>query len=169
MNYSSNPQTATVGGRAGARKPRDILEPSRPAILRPHLGVGSSHSHTRPSHRYDSWLGTLGGAIPSRVRVSIAASPRAAVPNYSLALVLYLFLCGYRCRANVAHVRQSRPDSGLGFQAIVLKTLSVVPSSLGSGPRKRSSGAACPVEGAPGKGGEHIGPDGRFCRKVFSI
>ena len=38
-----------------------------------------------------------------------------------------------RCRANVAHVRQSRPDSGLGFQVKVLNTLQGVPFSLGSG------------------------------------
>jgi len=38
-----------------------------------------------------------------------------------------------RCRANMAHVTQSRPDSGLGFQAQVLKTFQVVPSSLDSG------------------------------------
>ena len=29
-----------------------------------------------------------------------------------------------RCRENTAHVRQSRPDSGLGFQVKVLKPLS---------------------------------------------
>ena len=40
---------------------------------------------------------------------------------------------GDPCRANVAHVRQSRPDSGLGFQVNVLKITRVVPSSLGSG------------------------------------
>ena len=33
----------------------------------------------------------------------------------------------------MAHVRQSRPDYGLGFQVKVLKTRQVVPSSLGSG------------------------------------
>jgi len=38
-----------------------------------------------------------------------------------------------RCRANMAHVRQSRPDSGLGFQVKVLKPFKVVPFSLGSG------------------------------------
>ena len=38
-----------------------------------------------------------------------------------------------RCRANMAHVRQSRPDSGLDFQVKVFKTLSVVPPSLESG------------------------------------
>ena len=33
-------------------------------------------------------------------------------------------------RANVAHIRQSRPESGLGFQAKVLETLYHVPSLL---------------------------------------
>ena len=42
-----------------------------------------------------------------------------------------------RCRATMAHVRQSRPDSGTGFQAKVLKTFQVAPSSLGSGWSKR--------------------------------
>ena len=37
------------------------------------------------------------------------------------------------CRANVAHTRQSGPDSGLSFKVKVLKTFQVVPSSLGSG------------------------------------
>ena len=34
---------------------------------------------------------------------------------------------------NVAHIRQSRPDSGLGFQANILETFKVFPSLLGSG------------------------------------
>ena len=50
--------------------------------------------------------------------------PRAPMPPYSL-----------RCRANMPHVRQSRPDSGLGVQAKVLEPFSVVPSLLGSGTR----------------------------------
>ena len=33
----------------------------------------------------------------------------------------------------MAHIRQSRPDSGLGFHVKVLKIFQVVPSSLGSG------------------------------------
>ena len=33
-----------------------------------------------------------------------------------------------RCRANLAHARLSRPDSGLGFRAKKLKTLKVFPS-----------------------------------------
>ena len=40
-----------------------------------------------------------------------------------------------RCRANMAHLRQSRPASGLGFQVKVPKNvLSCVPSSLGAAP-----------------------------------
>ena len=38
------------------------------------------------------------------------------------------------CRANVARVRQSRPDSGLVFEVKVRKTFKVVPSWLGIGP-----------------------------------
>ena len=33
----------------------------------------------------------------------------------------------------MAPMRQSRPDAGLGFQAMVLKTFQVVPSLLGRG------------------------------------
>ena len=42
----------------------------------------------------------------------------------------------YRCPVNMEHIRQSRPDSGPGFQVNVLETYEVVPSSLGSGPEK---------------------------------
>ena len=37
------------------------------------------------------------------------------------------------CRVNVAHIRQSRPDSGLGVRIKVLQTFGVVALSLGSG------------------------------------
>ena len=39
----------------------------------------------------------------------------------------------YRCRANMAQIIKSRPDSGLCFQAQFLTPFSVDPSSLGSG------------------------------------
>jgi len=42
-----------------------------------------------------------------------------------------------RCRANMALVRHSRPDSGLGFQTEVLQSMPVAPSSLGSGGMQR--------------------------------
>ena len=38
-----------------------------------------------------------------------------------------------RCRANMAHIRQPMPDSGLGFQLKVLQPFYVVSSLLGSG------------------------------------
>ena len=39
----------------------------------------------------------------------------------------------------MAHIKQSRPDSGLGFQVKVLKTFYAVPSSFGSGKVERST------------------------------
>ena len=41
-----------------------------------------------------------------------------------------------RCRANVAHLRQSRPDYGLGFQVKFLKTFQVVPFSFATPVRR---------------------------------
>ena len=41
-----------------------------------------------------------------------------------------------RFRADMAHIRQSRPDSGLGFQVKVLKTCYVALFSLRSGARE---------------------------------
>ena len=38
-----------------------------------------------------------------------------------------------RCRSNMASIRQSRLDSGRGVQVKLVKTFSLVPSSLGSG------------------------------------
>ena len=38
-----------------------------------------------------------------------------------------------RFRANVVHIRQLKPDAGLGFRVKVLKTFQVVPYSVGSG------------------------------------
>ena len=37
------------------------------------------------------------------------------------------------CGANMAHVKQSKPDSGLGFHVKALAVVQGVPSSLGSG------------------------------------
>ena len=49
----------------------------------------------------------------------------------------------------MAHVRQSRPDSGLGFPGKVLKTLQVVPLSL-SPPSRVSILALRAPKGAKG-------------------
>ena len=40
--------------------------------------------------------------------------------------------CGIRYRVNMAHISQSRPDSGRVLQAKALRTVQVVPSSLDS-------------------------------------
>ena len=37
----------------------------------------------------------------------------------------------FRCRANMAHIRQSRPDSGLGVLAKVFERVEVIPFPLG--------------------------------------
>ena len=44
-------------------------------------------------------------------------------------------------RANVAHIRQSRPDSGLGLHAKVLTALYGVPASVGSGQSSKHPGS----------------------------
>jgi len=43
-----------------------------------------------------------------------------------------LLVLSTRGRANMAHIRQPRPGSGLGFQTKALKNFEGVPSSLGS-------------------------------------
>jgi len=68
----------------------------------------------------------LAVAPPAR-RISPAGTPLRV---RSLAALLPP---GARSRANMAHIRQSRPDSGLGFQAKVLERCQVVRSSLGRG------------------------------------
>ena len=41
----------------------------------------------------------------------------------------------HHCRANMAHIRESRPDIGLGFKAKVLQTIEGVPFLHGNGPQ----------------------------------
>jgi len=48
----------------------------------------------------------------------------------SSTLVTYILEGLSRSRANMAHVRQSRPNSGLGFQGIVLKTFEIFVSRV---------------------------------------
>ena len=46
-------------------------------------------------------------------------------------IYVYIYACA-RCRANIAQIRQSRPDPGLGFQVKLFKSFpvrSVVPPS----------------------------------------
>ena len=53
-----------------------------------------------------------------------------------------------RCRANLAHARQSNPDFGLGFQAKAL-FLGAVPSSLGSSKAGITCGPLLDIVRAP--------------------
>ena len=81
-------------------------------------------------------------AAASQTRISLEASPDAIIfpqgeyatclsraPFYSL----FSLSDQSRCQANMAHVKQSKPDSGLGFQVKVLKTFQVAPCSLRCG------------------------------------
>ena len=60
---------------------------------------------------------------PNRKWVSLA--------DYDVALqqVAMKAVFRVRCRANMAHARQSRPDSGFGLQVQVLHTFQLVPCS----------------------------------------
>ena len=55
----------------------------------------------------------------------------------------------------MAHVRQSRPDSGLGFQVKAIESFQVVPFSLGSEQGVRGGGTnvsapyICPADNFP--------------------
>ena len=49
---------------------------------------------------------------------------------------------GASLQANMARIRESRPDSGPVFQVKVLTTFQVVPSSLGSGSGRWAGGTA---------------------------
>ena len=68
--------------------------------------------------------------IPALYRKKSAMAIRMNLPGY----LDQSRISGYRCRANVAHIRHSRPDFGLGFRQKCLKPFQVVPSSLESDP-----------------------------------
>jgi len=83
-------------------------------IFRPDYGLGFQEQPGVAGHVDDShtWL---------------------VCPSFLLLLNLASTYRRYRCRANMAHTRHSGPDSGLGFQEHVLKTMQVIPSTLESG------------------------------------
>ena len=70
------------------------------------------------------------GKVANKTHVNASASSQHHKPSHWSHSWVH---AGFPCRANVAHVRQSRPDSGRGFQAKVVETVNAVPSSLGSG------------------------------------
>jgi len=53
-------------------------------------------------------------------------------PSFQMESIIELGFPPDRLRANMAHMRQSRPDFVLGFQVKVLKPIDVSPSALGS-------------------------------------
>ena len=44
----------------------------------------------------------------------------------------------FRSPTNLAHLRQSRPDSGFGFQGKAFESIQAVPFSFGNGPARRA-------------------------------
>ena len=87
------------------------------------------------------FLDSLGNLTSALWAFHTASSPGHSLPYLfldwctcsQLQFELALAIHPPRCRANMAHIRQPRPDSGIGFQVKVLKPFSVVPSSLGRG------------------------------------
>jgi len=75
----------------------------------------------------------LGGGQPTKVpKVKLMTLHSAKGLEFHTVFIAGKAATPGRCRANMAHVRQSRPYCGLGFQVKALDTLQVVPSSLGS-------------------------------------
>ena len=71
--------------------------------------------------------------MPKSVRLEYAPSSDPLCNSFGVGGKGVTHKHRYRCRANMAHVRQSRPGTGLDFQVEVLKTFEGVPSSPGSG------------------------------------
>ena len=89
-------------------------------------------------------LGSIGiHSPPFRLKSS------ATRPSLGYCPALPLTLPGVRCRGNSAHVRQSKPDFGLGFQTKVLNMFEVGASWLESGChigwRSRGVTSPCPA------------------------
>ena len=73
-------------------------------------------------------------------------------PRTQLSFIFKFLLVPCGCRANMAHIRNSRPDSGLGSEVKVLKASEVLPSLLGSGvpsTHQLSEGGANPLFRSP--------------------
>jgi len=85
----------------------------------------------------------------SRVFIALSGEWQAAQrgPDASLRAAVEQIWNTQGSRVNMAHIRQSRPDSGLGIRHVqvkVFKGFQVVPSSLASGPKPYRSGAGIP-------------------------
>ena len=102
--------------KPGSPKP----ETPKPEIRNPKPGTQKPGTH-KPE--------TL-TPTPYTLNTKTRILPLTPPPFPTRALLLRRLLKNDRCRANMAHIRQSRPDSGLGSQVKVLKLLNVVPFSL---------------------------------------
>ena len=69
---------------------------------------------------------------------------RGEVGEESTALLFQEGRGNYLFSINLGHIRQQRPDSGLGLQIQILPTFSVVPSSLGRGDTSCSAASTRP-------------------------
>ena len=107
--------------------PRICKAASRnPASCRTHQGTGK--------RRFDPTLRTGGCSSAPRAQNTICGCVRKHEPSWeSETFPRVSGRLQYRCRGNMAHMRQSRPDSGLGCQAKVLIPFQYAISSLGSG------------------------------------
>jgi len=122
-------------GRVAAR-----AEDAQGTPTQSHISPSILSYEDKTSQGVPSWLETL-------IQSNCLRTPAHVVNFY---LVRYLVLqppahrpltpessprvCpNYLCRANMAHIRESRPGSGLGFQANVITTSQGVPSSLETG------------------------------------
>ena len=88
-----------------------------------------TQSHTSPSILVyeDKWRRILLYEDNTSIRRWMEAPGTAARGDAATRILVKV-----RCRANLAHARQSRSDSGLGFQGKVLKKNEDVPSALQS-------------------------------------
>ena len=76
------------------------------------------------------------GAVSYERGTPVVQKPRTTPSEHSPLLL------PERCRADLARIRHSRPDSGLGFQIKALTTFKVAPFRLGSGPAPQQFEAA---------------------------
>jgi len=86
-----------------------------------HSHVTHSHSHTHTlTHSH------------THTRTHSHTHAFTLTRSHTRGLLVVSALEGDRCRANAAHIRQSRPESVLSFQVKFLKTIEGVPYSLKS-------------------------------------
>ena len=108
--------------------PRSVLKKmlsTRPPCVHPHpvrVSAGTTGEVVCPPHL--EFIPYKSCSVPPHL---------ALLPMFSVGVGRTSATPTPRCRANKAHIRQSRPDSDLGFHARVLTAFQVTPASLESG------------------------------------